>query len=135
MTKIAGSESGSGSISQRHGSADPDRLHTKMSWMRNTDFFGFMSHFRALRNPPLRRTISSTTRTRRSRWTIRMPTPPGSSRIPTRTTSKSVGTLFRKTFLIFHQYNFWRALIHGTNEKSDFDGEISSYYICFLCVL
>jgi hypothetical protein len=46
--KIAGSASGSGSISQRHGSADPlvrgmDRrihiriwIHTKMSWIRNT---------------------------------------------------------------------------------------------------
>jgi hypothetical protein len=33
MIKIAGS----GSISQRHGSADPDSdLHTKMSWIRNT---------------------------------------------------------------------------------------------------
>ncbi len=36
MTKIAGSASGS--ISQRHGSADPDPDpdHTKMSWIRNT---------------------------------------------------------------------------------------------------
>ncbi len=33
MTKIAGSGSESGSISQRHGSADPDR--PKMSWIRN----------------------------------------------------------------------------------------------------
>jgi hypothetical protein len=35
--KIAGS--GSGSLSQRHGSADPRimiRIHTKMSWIRNT---------------------------------------------------------------------------------------------------
>ena len=43
MAKIAGSgsrisESGSGSISQRHGSVDPRiRIHTKMSWIRNTD--------------------------------------------------------------------------------------------------
>jgi hypothetical protein len=38
MTKIAGSGSESGTISQRHGSADPDpiRIHTKMSWIRNT---------------------------------------------------------------------------------------------------
>jgi hypothetical protein len=44
MAKIAGS--GSGSISQRHGSADPDplvrgmdpriRIHSKMSWISNT---------------------------------------------------------------------------------------------------
>ncbi len=33
MTKTAGS--GSGSISQRHGSAD--QVHTKMSWIRNTE--------------------------------------------------------------------------------------------------
>ncbi len=34
----SGSEFGSGSISQRHGSADPDpiRICTKMSWIRNT---------------------------------------------------------------------------------------------------
>jgi hypothetical protein len=32
MTKITGS----GSISQRHGSADPDPVHSKMSWIRNT---------------------------------------------------------------------------------------------------
>jgi hypothetical protein len=51
MTKIAGSgsECGFGSISQRHGSEYPDpaplvrgmdprlRIHTKMSWIRNTD--------------------------------------------------------------------------------------------------
>jgi hypothetical protein len=30
---------GSGSISQRHGSADPDPDHTKMSWIRNTGFY------------------------------------------------------------------------------------------------
>jgi hypothetical protein len=46
MTKIAGSETGS--ISQRHGSADPDplvrgmdpwiRIYTKMSWIQNTGF-------------------------------------------------------------------------------------------------
>jgi hypothetical protein len=36
MTKIAGSRSESGSISQRHGSTDPDRLRIKMSWIRNT---------------------------------------------------------------------------------------------------
>jgi hypothetical protein len=34
MTKIAGS----GSISQRHGSADPDPDPPQMSWIRNTDF-------------------------------------------------------------------------------------------------
>jgi hypothetical protein len=32
MTKIAGC----GSISQRHRSPDPIRIHTKMSWIRNT---------------------------------------------------------------------------------------------------
>jgi hypothetical protein len=46
MTKISGSGSKSGSIIQRHGSANPDslvrsmdsqiRIHTKMSWIRNT---------------------------------------------------------------------------------------------------
>jgi hypothetical protein len=51
MTKIAGS----GSISQRHGSADPDPVHTKMSWIRNTalktvkevlaDFYGTIKGF------------------------------------------------------------------------------------------
>jgi hypothetical protein len=37
MTKKK-SRSGSGSISQRHGSADPDpnRIRTKISWIRNT---------------------------------------------------------------------------------------------------
>jgi hypothetical protein len=33
MTKIAGS----GSISERHGSADPDPDPHQMSWIRNTD--------------------------------------------------------------------------------------------------
>jgi hypothetical protein len=28
---------GSGSINQRHGSADPIRIHIKMSWIRNTE--------------------------------------------------------------------------------------------------
>ncbi len=36
MTKIAGFGSASESISQRHGSADPDPdSHIKMSWLRN----------------------------------------------------------------------------------------------------
>ncbi len=35
--KIAGSGSESGSISQRHGSADPDPDPHKMSWIRDTD--------------------------------------------------------------------------------------------------
>jgi hypothetical protein len=35
MMKIEGSGSESGSISQRHGFADPDP-HTRMSWIRNT---------------------------------------------------------------------------------------------------
>jgi hypothetical protein len=34
--KIEGSAFGSGSISQRHGSADPDPDPPKMSWIRNT---------------------------------------------------------------------------------------------------
>jgi hypothetical protein len=34
MTKLAGSGSESGSISQRNGSAD--RIRTKMSWIRNS---------------------------------------------------------------------------------------------------
>ncbi len=38
MMKISGSWSASGSVSQRHGSADldPIRIHSKMSWIRNT---------------------------------------------------------------------------------------------------
>ncbi len=40
MTKIAGSGSGSESISQRHGSMDPRiRIHPKMSWIRNTGMY------------------------------------------------------------------------------------------------
>jgi hypothetical protein len=38
VTKIAGSGSASGSISQRHGSADPDPEPPQMSWIRNTAF-------------------------------------------------------------------------------------------------
>jgi hypothetical protein len=46
MTKVAGS--GSGSISQRYGSADLRiqiriRIHPKMSWIRNTAFMCKMS--------------------------------------------------------------------------------------------
>jgi hypothetical protein len=38
MTKIA--VSGSGPISQRHGSEDPDPDPPQMSWIRNTGFRG-----------------------------------------------------------------------------------------------
>ena len=34
-----GSESGSEPIIQRYGSADPDRIRTKISWIRNTGIF------------------------------------------------------------------------------------------------
>jgi hypothetical protein len=37
-TAGSGSTYGSGSISQRHGSANI-RIHTKMSWIRNTDLY------------------------------------------------------------------------------------------------
>jgi hypothetical protein len=59
IMKIArpGSASGSGSISQRHGSADPDpRIlnHTKMSWNRNNYviFFKSPGHLAATRVSP-----------------------------------------------------------------------------------
>jgi hypothetical protein len=38
MMKIEGSGSESGSISQRHGLRIRIRIHTKMSWIRNTGF-------------------------------------------------------------------------------------------------